>query len=149
MGLTFRKINADDFPLCADILVSAYKGAPWYNAWTKEEAQLRIEATMSGFNARGYVAEKNNKIIAMCLGRIDYYYDNWSQFCVDEFNVDASMKGQGIGKQLLEFTSENLKRDGVNRLFLITGGTEASVFYEKNGFVKTDEGIMMEFGLQD
>ena len=101
MGLTFRKINADDFPLCADILVSAYKGAPWYNSWTKEEAQLRIEATMSGFNARGYVAEKNNKIIAMCLGRIDYYYDNWSQFCVDEFNVDASMKGQGIGKQLL------------------------------------------------
>ncbi|WP_288394372.1 hypothetical protein [uncultured Vagococcus sp.] len=42
-----------------------------------------------------------------------------------------------------------LKRDGVNRLFLITGGTESSVFYEKNGFVKTDEGIMMEFGLQD
>ena len=44
MGLTFRKINADDFPLCADILVSAYKSAPWYNSWTKEEAQLRIEA---------------------------------------------------------------------------------------------------------
>ncbi|MEQ7219073.1 hypothetical protein ABQD64_12295 [Vagococcus fluvialis] len=61
MGLTFRKINADDFPLCADILVSAYKGAPWYNSWTKEEAQLRIEATMSGFNARGYVARKTIK----------------------------------------------------------------------------------------
>ena len=85
----------------------------------------------------------------MCLGRIDYYYDNWSQFCVDEFNVDYSKQGQGIGKQLLEFASENLKRDGINRLFLITGGTEASVFYEQNGFVKTDEGVMMEFGLQD
>lgn len=29
IGLRFRKTNAADFPLCADILVSSYKGEPW------------------------------------------------------------------------------------------------------------------------
>ena len=63
--MKFRKIKSDDYTNCAKNLVSAYKGAPWYNKWTEEEALLRIEATLSGFNSKGYVIENNNKIIAM------------------------------------------------------------------------------------
>ena len=73
MDITFRKIESEDYSKCADILMAAYKGEPWNNTWTKEEARLRIEATMSGFNSRGYVIEETNDIIALCLGRIDYY----------------------------------------------------------------------------
>lgn len=145
MELNFRKINEDDFPNCAKNLVAAYNGAPWYNNWSIKEAQLRIEATMSGFNSRGYVIEKDNNIIAMCLGRIDYYYDNWSQFCIDEFNVVPNFQGQGIGKELLNYTSDMLKKEGINRIFLITGGKEASEFYKKNHFTNANDGIMLEF----
>ena len=49
--MKFRKIKSDDYTNCAKNLVSAYKGAPWYNKWTEEEALLRIEATLSGFNS--------------------------------------------------------------------------------------------------
>lgn len=100
MDLSFRKIKKDDFSVCAEILMAAYNGAPWNNTWTKEEALFRIEATMSGFNSRGYVVENNEEIIAMCLGRIDYYYSNWSQFCIDEFNVAPTYQGSGIGGNL-------------------------------------------------
>ena len=55
MDVNFREITKTDFNKCADGLVAAYNGEPWNNTWTTEEALLRIEATMSGFNSRGYV----------------------------------------------------------------------------------------------
>ena len=68
--MNIRKIHAVDYNDCAKNLVAAYAGPPWNNKWTENEALLRIEATMSGFNSRGYVVEEKGKIIAMCLGRI-------------------------------------------------------------------------------
>ena len=83
----------------------------------------------------------------MCLGRIDYY-SNWSQFCVDEFNVLQDFQGKGIGSRLTNFVSNLMKQDGIERIFLITGGKLAAEFYEKNGFEKSDDGTMMTLGLQ-
>lgn len=147
MSLSFREIKRSDFSACAEILVAAYQAEPWHNSWTKEEALRRIEATMSGFNARGYVAVRNDEIVAMCLGRIDYYYNNWSQYCIDEFNVLPTLQGLGVGKSLLNFVAEIMKKDQVNRLFLLTGGEQAAIFYQKCGFAQTLEGIMMACAL--
>lgn len=149
MGLSFRKIKKEEYSVCAEILVAAYSGEPWNNTWTKKEALLRIEATMSGFNSRGYVAERNGEVVAMCLGRIDYYYSDWSQFCTDEFNVAPAHQGSGIGKNLFNYVSNVMRDKGINRIFLMTGGEQAANFYERNGFKRADDGIMMAYHLQD
>jgi len=143
MEISYRDITKADFRRCADGLVAAYEGAPWYNPWTKEEALLRIEATLSGFNARGYVAEVEGEVVAMCLGRVDYYYNGWRQFCIDEFNVRPEFQGKGVGSGLMGYVSDLLKKDGIARVFLMTGGERAADFYEKVGFDKIDEGTMM------
>ena len=148
MDVNYREITKTDFKKCADGLVAAYHGEPWNNTWTTEEALLRIEATMSGFNSRGYVALVDGEVVAMCLGRIDYYYSNWSQFCVDEFNVLPDFQGKGIGSRLVNFVSNLMKQEKIERIFLITGGKLAAEFYEKNGFEKSDDGTMMTLGLQ-
>ncbi|PTH19294.1 GNAT family N-acetyltransferase [Staphylococcus arlettae] len=145
--MNIRKIHANDYNDCAKSLVASYAGPPWNNKWTENEALLRIEATMSGFNSRGYVVEEKGKIIAMCLGRIDYYFSALNQFCIDEFNVIPSQQRLGIGKQLISYVSDAMKRENINTIFLITGGELSSKFYEKNGFIKTTDGIMMELGL--
>lgn len=142
--LNFRSISPEDYSTCSEILVAAYSGAPWFNQWTKQEALLRIQATMSGTNARGYIVENDKQIIAMCLGRIDYYYDNWKQFCIDEFNVAPHVQKQGVGKKLMEFVADILEEEGISNLFLITGEKQAVEFYKKSGFVKSDDGTMME-----
>lgn len=149
MDFIFREIKKDDFISCTENLIAAYNGEPWNNTWTHKEARLRIEATMSGFNARGYIIEKNGTIIAMCLGRIDYYHNNWRQFCIDEFNVTPSEQGKGMGKKLLKLVSNQMKQENIHRIFLITGGEQAAKFYENNGFVKSNEGIMMAANLQN
>lgn len=147
MNLNFREIKNEDFANCAENLVAAYSGEPWNNMWTKKEALLRIEATMSGFNSRGYVIEENHKIIAMCIGRIDYYFSGMNQFCIDEFHVVPESQNNGIGKKLINSVSNSLKLSGIYKIFLITGGGLAANFYTKNGFIKTNEGIMMELEL--
>ncbi|WP_239441168.1 GNAT family N-acetyltransferase [Staphylococcus sp. GDY8P72P] len=53
----------------------------------------------------------------------------------------------GIGKQLISYVSDAMKRENINTIFLITGGELSSKFYEKNGFIKTTDGIMMELVL--
>lgn len=145
--MKFRKIQSEDYTNCAKNLVSAYEGAPWYNKWTEKEALLRIEATMSGFNSKGYVIEENNKIIAMCIGRIDYYFSDMNQFCIDEFHVIPEFQKNGVGKKLINSVSNSLKLDGIYKIFLITGGKLAEKFYKKNGFMKSNEGSMMELEL--
>ncbi|WP_210618224.1 GNAT family N-acetyltransferase [Mammaliicoccus lentus] len=145
--MNLRNIHAKDYNNCAKNLISAYAGPPWYNKWTEKEALLRIEATMSGFNSRGYVIEVEDEIIAMCLGRIDYYFDGFNQFCIDEFNVIPTYQGSGIGKQLMDFVKGNLKREKINKIFLITGGELAANFYTKNNFEETNDGYIMELGL--
>ncbi|WP_239775910.1 GNAT family N-acetyltransferase [Mammaliicoccus sp. K-M42] len=143
----FRKIYTEDYNDCAKNLVSAYAGPPWYNKWTDQEALLRIEATMSGFNSRGYVIENEDTIIAMCIGRIDYYFNNFNQFFIDEFNVIPNQQGFGIGKQLMNFIIDEMKQEKINKIFLITGGESASKFYAKNKFEITNDGFMMELDL--
>ncbi len=145
MNLSFREIKNEDFSECADILVAAYKGEPWNNTWTKKEAAYRIESTMSGFNSRGYVVEKNNKIIGMCLGRIDYYFNNWNQFCIDEFNVLPAFQREHVGKNLLVFICTTMENNNINRIFLTTGGKQAEKFYKNNGFSISNDGVMMEY----
>jgi len=149
MSNQFRSIKPEDFPTCARILTKAYSGEPWHNTWSHDDALLRIEAIMSGFSARGYVMEHNQEIVAMCLGRIDYYYNNWRQFCIDEFNVLPDYQGKQIGSKMLTYVTDTMKQQNINRMFLITGGAEAAHFYENNGFEVSNEGTMMEFVLND
>ncbi len=102
---------------------------------------------MSGFNSRGYVIENEDTIIAMCIGRIDYYFNNFNQFFIDEFNVIPNQQGFGIGKQLMNFIIDEMKQEKINKIFLITGGESASKFYAKNKFEITNDGFMMELDL--
>lgn len=143
----FRSYAPADLTSCAIALVEAYKYAPWYNTWSIDDATQRIASTMSGSNARGFVIVKENIILGMCLGRIDYYFDNWSQFVVDEFNIHPDIQKMGMGKCLMTYVSRELKNENINRLFLLTGSSEVSQFYQKIGFSCTVESTMMTFDL--
>ena len=94
-----------------------------------------------------WVVEVAGLIVGMCLGGIDYYFSNWSQFCVDGFNITPNLQGQGIGSKLSRHVADLLKKDEINRMFLITGLSQAVEFYEKNKFTKSDDGTMMVLDL--
>ncbi|MBF7024587.1 GNAT family N-acetyltransferase [Staphylococcus kloosii] len=138
-----KLIESKDYIQYAKNLIFAYAKAHWHNKWTEEEALFRIEATLSGFNSRGYIVEVNENIIAMCIGRIDYYFNKMHQFCIDDFHVIPMYQGEGVGTQLMNYVSESLKVETIYNIFLITGGTQARNFYERVSFKISNEGVMM------
>ncbi|PTI34552.1 N-acetyltransferase, partial [Mammaliicoccus vitulinus] len=68
-------------------------------------------------------------------------------YCIDEFNVISKKQGLRIGKKLNNFFKGEIKREDVNKIFLITGGESASKFYSNNKFEITNDGFMMELEL--
>lgn len=146
-SIDFRSYTPADLTSCAVVLVEAYKHAPWYNSWSNEDAKRRIETTMSGSNARGFILADRHIILGMCLGRIDYYFDDWSQFVVDEFNIHPNIQKMGMGKCLMTYVSRELKNENINKLFLMTGSSEVAQFYKKIGFSFNVESTMMTLDL--
>ena len=70
-------------------------------------------------------------------------YTAFAEIYVDDIWVDASYRGNGLGRKLLE-ALENLYRDeGFNNINLVTSQFQAVGFYEKCGyeveFVRTNE----------
>ncbi|HME51808.1 MAG TPA: GNAT family N-acetyltransferase [Candidatus Lokiarchaeia archaeon] len=85
-----------------------------------------------------FVAEVEGSIVGYIKGRII----PWSSpvlilknaAVVEEFVVDSSWRGQGIGRALME-TFEETVHDDVDRIVLNAGATNPAIaFYEKAGF---------------
>lgn len=108
MGLTFRKINADDFPLCADILVSAYKGAPWYNSWTKEEAQNNLEKLVELTNS-------NEKLKYLSQGLFESEVDlDEIVLIIEYFNRTGNFKIDVVKQQLEGMKQKSETETGIS-----------------------------------
>ncbi len=65
-------------------------------------------------------------------GLIAYIFGNW--LFIEFLFVDESLRGQGIGKALVERAEENARRNGCKHAFLSTNGFQAPGFYPKLGY---------------
>ena len=54
MTLIFRKMDAADFPACAQELIAAFAGEPWCESWTHDQALSRIDEIMFCQGQPGY-----------------------------------------------------------------------------------------------
>lgn len=56
--------------------------------------------------------------------------------------------GKGLGKKLMLHALEDLKKQGFTNVFLwvLEGNERASIFYEKLGFIPTDEKLKLDVG---
>ena len=145
MSLLFRKMNAADFPACAEELIAAFKEIPWEEAWTYDQAFDRIDEIMSARVSRGVVCMEGDKCVSMLCGRIMTYQEQ-KLFYIDEFSVRPDYQRQGVGSRMLAYLREELKKEPkpIIHMSLITERDFPSVaFYEKNGFVELQNELIM------
>ncbi len=57
-----------------------------------------------------------------------------SSLFIETIWVEAECRGQGLGRQLLQHTEEQVREHGVSDLFLDTYSFQAAGFYQKLGF---------------
>lgn len=143
MNLEFREMHESDFSACAKVLMAAFKDEPWNENWTYEQAYRRVGDIMSIRVSKGYVACDGKEVVAMALGHMVYCPD-WSQLYIDELSVHPNYQSKKIGSKLLDYVRKELKKDDVRYIILNTQvGFSAANFYEKNGFEKLDNVMMM------
>jgi len=138
-----RKINETDYAMCAKSLVETFSKEPWCENWTHQQAFERIEELMASRMSRGYVAEYEGAVVGMCIGRV-MTYTNFKELWVDEFSINPSVQGLGVGSNLIQHVKLALEKEDVGNMALTTQRNSPAVkFYEKNGFKVEDSIVFM------
>ncbi|MGZ8290749.1 MAG: arsenic resistance N-acetyltransferase ArsN2 [Telluria sp.] len=119
---TIRQAKPGDLPAIAQILADA--GLP-----TSDIAPSLLEDFV--------VLEKDGDIVG-CVG-IERYGSN---ALLRSLAVDASRRGVGQGRHLVEAIEARAAQSGVSRLFLLT--TSASGFFEDHGYQLIERGAVPE-----
>lgn len=141
--MEIKKLEKKDIHECALELMQAFKGEPWNEDWTYEQAYLRIEQIMANPFARGYIICDQDKVVAMSCGRIMTYLDS-QEFWIDEFSVDPSYQGQHLGQKLMDHIKEEMKKEEIESLVLITcRHFPCESFYKKQGYQIKEQDILM------
>ena len=95
------------------------------------------------------LAMDNNSVIGcLQLSIIPYLtYMGSSRAQIEGVRVDSNYRGQGIGKQLVEYAIERARQPGVIMVQLTSTSTrrESIRFYEKLGFKATHVGMKLHF----
>lgn len=89
-----------------------------------------------------FVAESDNKIVGFCcvqLFKSFCYENNYAE--ITELFVKEEYLKQGIGTAMMTYAEEFYVGENIAGFQLFTGGKNiiAQSFYEKQGYIKTDE----------
>lgn len=145
MNLIYKNMIKGDYESCAYELVEAFKGEPWYEEWSLQQAYIRIEEIMSSRVSRGYVIYDGDSVVSMACGRIMTYLDR-KELWIDEFSVHPDYQGKGVGSAMLDYIRSEVKKE--KEIIAYIGlhtekGFPAVKFYEKNGFEVSDNNVCM------
>jgi GNAT superfamily N-acetyltransferase len=138
-----RRYRPDDLGGAAEVFRSAFAKEPWKEEWTAELAAERISQLMSAPQSVGYVSEEGGVIQAILCGR-RLTYLHGDEYVIDEFCVSPSVQRQGTGTAVMEYAADEMRREGVVAMALMTTrGYPSERFYLKNGFEGIDGMLFM------
>jgi aminoglycoside 6'-N-acetyltransferase I len=135
----FKRDHLDE---CADLLVSSFNAEPWNKQWTLDTAKQELTWTMRVPGFVGFVS-LDNGVVAFATGYREPD-DRREVFYLKTFCVRPDAQGAGVGSRLIGHLKEQLGKNGVNTIYLITNkGTPAEAFYRKQGYTVNAEDIVM------
>jgi len=127
---------------CVTLLVATFNAEPWNDHWTLDTAKRELAWTMKVSGFVGLVS-LDEGVVAFATGYREPD-DRREVFYLKTFCVRPDAQRTGVGSRLLGHLKDSLTKTGVNTIYLTTKkGTPAQAFYEKRGYKKSDEVIVM------
>ena len=140
--MQYRIYKEADIEGLASAMSKAYSEEPWNEQWNQERAVRRVQAILGNYQSIGLVAEDEGVIVGGLLGFVDPYADE-DFFYVSEIFVVPEYKKHGIGKNLLKELEEEIKKQGISVIQLMSIEPN-EVFYGKCGLSKDDVSVLFK-----
>ena len=131
----FIKLEETHLKEIANLYQRAFMGEPWNDDWS-DNTQLEeyIKDVSSYFKGINYGLVKDGKLVAVSLGSVRHWWEG-TNYNIEEFCVDPTEQGNGLGTKFLEMIEEDIKKQGFAGIFLQTDEDKPSYrFYTKNNF---------------
>lgn len=150
MGIEFRPATAEDIEKIVEMLADDKLGS--------QRERFEKPLPVSYYNAFAAIdKDPNNELIVACVNGevisvqqltfIPYltYQGGW-RATIEGVRTASSIRGQGVGSQLIRYGIERAKERGCHLIQLTTDKKrpEAFRFYEQLGFSATHEGMKMK-----
>jgi aminoglycoside 6'-N-acetyltransferase I len=147
--IRIRNATASDLDTLTNVFVACFNEPPWNDGWTFEAARERLGAILESRLFCGAVAFVDDDAVGLVLGQKERWVDAF-HFNLQEMCVCSSHQRKGLGRALLNHLKQELQRDGVSKMYLITGPDgPADAFYSAAGFYRSRGRIVMASGLKE
>ena len=126
-----------------EIYAEAFSGEPWNDPWKPEDAVVHVRELMESRQSYGLEYVVNGEVVGFILGTSMLFHYGRT-FEINDLAVDPAYQKRGIGTKLLERCLDDVKAQGMVGVHLITSCDGIlPAFYEKNGFKKETEVILI------
>ena len=141
--MTYEEMNIGHLAEISKMYVESFNAPLWNDKLTAETAYKRLHQMMSCDGFMGLVCFKDGLLSGMILGNTEHYFD-CTHFNIKEFCVRLSLRGCGVGTQLLDAFEQHLATVGIGTVYLFTSRTdETEEFYHKRGYSSWNGMVMM------
>jgi len=142
-----QPITMEHIQRYGDIYAKAFSGEPWNDPWKTEDAVIHVRELLESKQSYGLEYVLEGKVVGFILGTSMLFHYGRT-FEINDLAVDPEYQRRGIAKELLEKCLADIKAQGMVGVHLITAGESVlPEFYEKYGFKKETEVILMGAGL--
>lgn len=137
------KMSEEHMEECVDLFIDVFTKAPWYDTYSSREQVVDFfQNHMNNNYFAGYVLKEHGRIIALSLG-MKKPWINGMEYYVDQFCVETTWQGKGVGSYFLELIEKEIRTEKMNAIILNTEkGFPSEMFYLKNGF-KIIDGLIV------
>lgn len=144
-----KAINKAHITEYGDIYARAFSGEPWNDPWKVEDAVVHVRELLESGQSYGLECLLDRKVVGFILGTSMLFHYGRT-FEINDLAVDPVYQRRGIAKMLMDRCLADVKEQGMVGVHLITAGEGIlPAFYERYGFKKENEVILMGLELKD
>lgn len=140
--MELRTLGISDRAAVTRLFRDVFTKEPWNDDWSdRKQLDAYIEDLTGQNNSLTLGCFERGRLAGLSMGHVKHWHTG-TEYLIDEFCVDPSSQGRGVGTEFLRLIENYLKERGIHHIFLLTDRTvPAYDFYRKMGFTELKDSV--------